>query len=143
MIRLTEVTSQDVEQIKEWTASDEWHAYLKPSSAESYVTGNGLLSFCIQDDKGPVVFVRFDKDGDLLRVATQFAPVSVVSKRRLIAGIITALVPSIVSVGKENGLKGAVYESVSPTLINFMSKFGFKAAGNDDYVLTFEEQKDV
>ncbi len=141
MLELFSTERADFPQLQEWVAADSWHreneTWLK---TEGMLTGNGLLAFCIQDDKGPICYVRFDKDEDMLRIAVQFAPYSEVSKRRLIVGIANMLVPAIVNYGKEKGFRGAVYESTSPTLIAFMSKFGFKAAGGNDYALIFEEQ---
>ena len=141
MLRLTSTEFSDLYQIREWMAIDPWHSHLPIKTAEELLTGRGLLCFCIQDDKGPLVFVRFDKDDEdgVFRVSTQFGPESEVSKRRLIVGIQRQLVPTIVAFGKDKKFKGAVYESISPKLIEFMSKFGFRPAGNNDYMLTFEE----
>jgi hypothetical protein len=140
MLRLIATEKTDLEQIREWMKEDPWHSHLPNQTAEELLTGSGLLCFCIQDDKGPLVFVRFDRDKDenLLRVSTQFAPESEVSKRRLIVGLTRILIPTIVRYGTKNKFDGAIYKSFSPKLIEFMSKFGFRPAGNNDYVLTFE-----
>jgi hypothetical protein len=140
MLRLIATEKTDLAQIREWMKKDSWHSHLPNQTAEELLTGTGLLCFCIQDDKGPVVFVRFDKDKDenLLGVSTQFAPESEVSKRRLIVGLTKILIPTIIRYGKKNKFDGAIYNSVSPKLIEFMSKFGFNPIGGNDYVLTFE-----
>ena len=140
MLRLTATEKTDLDQIREWMKEDPWHSHLPNQTAEELLTGKGIFCFCIQDDVGPIVFVRFDRDEDenLLRVSTQFAPESEVSKRRLIVGLMRVLVPTIIKFGKEKKFDGAIYESVSPKLIEFMSKFGFNPTGGNDYVLTFE-----
>jgi len=140
MLRIITTEKTDLGQIREWMKEDPWHSHLPNQTAEELLTGAGLLCFCIQDDKGPIVFVRFDKDDDenLLRISTQFAPESEVSKRRLVVSLTRSLVPMIIKFGKDNKFDGAVYESVSSKLIEFMSKFGFRPAGNNDYMLAFE-----
>jgi hypothetical protein len=140
MLRMIATEKVDLAQIREWMKEDPWHKHLPNQTAEELLTGNGLLCFCIQDDVGPVVYVRFDKDEgeNLLRVSTQFGPENEVSKRRLIVGLMRVLVPTIIKFGKKKKFSGAIYNSVSPKLIEFMDKFEFRPAGNNDYVLTFE-----
>lgn len=86
------------------------------------------------------MFVRTDQDADYLRLHTQFAPESEVSKLRVIKSIIFAL-PKMEHIAKQNNLKGLIYMSQSQPLIQFMQiKFRFTpvAAGSDDYSLPFD-----
>ena len=138
MIRLTETTQSDVEQIREWLAADLDHKTQVDANPEWMLTGRGLLSFCIVDPKGPICYVRFDRDSDLVRVATQFAPESVVSKRRVVIGLIKALIPTMLLFAKDNSFKGLVFKSTSESLISFMRKQKFVLDKDDDYVLLFE-----
>jgi hypothetical protein len=63
-----------------------------------------------------------------------------VSKSRLVKGLLSTGIPAIVEFGKVKGYKGIVYESTNESLINFMKIQGFfKAAGKDDYALTWDE----
>jgi hypothetical protein len=91
------------------------------------------------DGKGPLAYVRLDAEGEYARIHTQFAPESIVSKRRLIVGMIQA-VKSLIEYYR-SGRKGLVFNSVNPSLVAFMSKhLGFKSIGQDDYRLDFEGQ---
>lgn len=138
MLRPT--TESDVEQIQEWIQLDPWHKDDPTWKADGLLTGNGVLCFCLSDDKGPLCFVRLDAEGSMLRLATQFGPEMEVSKSRLAKGLLSTGIPAIVEFGKVKGYKGIVYESTNESLINFMKIQGFfKAAGKDDYALTWDE----
>lgn len=138
MIRLTETTSGDLPQLREWVAADNWHRDNPLNVPELMLTGNGLLSFCLQDDKGPLCYVKLTNAKELARISIQFGPESEVSKRRLVVGLATTGIPAMAIFAKEQGYKGLVFESINPALIGFGSKFGFKAVGGDDYALIFE-----
>ncbi|VVB52821.1 Uncharacterised protein [uncultured archaeon] len=135
-MNITETIQQDVEQLTEWIQNDPYHKdCLDPLW---WLTGNGLLSFCVSDSEGPTMYARMDKDGELLRMHCQFAPESEVSKIRSAKSLIWA-VPIMEHYAKEQGLKGLVYKSVSEPLISFMQRqFAFVPTGNDDYIKTFE-----
>lgn len=138
MIKLTASNMDDVPQLTEWVAADPYHQH--QSQPEWWLTGNGLLAFCLSDDKGPLTYVRLDEDGDYVRIHTQFAPESVVSKRRLIVGMVDCMMRLIdLYKGQKAGL---IFQSVSPALIAFMGKyFKFEDVGNNDYRLVFEVKK--
>jgi hypothetical protein len=138
-MRLTPITSADLEQILEWIAKDPFHVGDPRCQAEGLLTGNGVLTFCLQDDQGPLCFVRLDVEGEALRLSTQFGPEEEVNKRRLVTGLLDAGIPAIILFGKNRNYKGIVFESINPSLIAFMSKQGFKATSGNDYMLTFGE----
>lgn len=136
-MKLTHSTEQDIEQLTEWIKADPYHRdCLNP---HWWLTGNGLLSYCIQDSKGPTMYVRIDKENDLMRIHCQFAPETDVSKHRVIKSLLWAL-PKMEDYAKQEQLKGFIYKSVSPLLIQFMQvRFGFTPVGsNDDYWVPFE-----
>jgi hypothetical protein len=137
MIRLLPVTREDLPQIEEWIRQDEWHRDDPKFIAEEMLTPNGLLSFCLDDEKGPVCFIRLNSDGDRVRLVIQFAPESEVSKRRLITGLIRGGIPAMKSFAKQKGYKGLVFESVNPSLILFGIRQGFTLDKGNDYVLQF------
>jgi hypothetical protein len=140
MGNLIPTTEEHLSQIREWIAADPYHRDDERNSAEWLLTGNGILAFCLADEKGPLCFARLDEEGSMLRLATQFGPSEVVSSRRLVAGLLSAGIPAIIEFAKNKGYKGIVFESVSESLITFMNRQGFfKAAGENDYVLAFEE----
>ena len=135
-MKLDYSTEQDIPQLTEWIQNDPYHKdYLDP---EWWLTGNGLLSYVIQDSNGPTMYVRVDSENELLRIHTQFAPESEVSKLRVIKSIVWAL-PIMEKVAKDNQLVGLIYKSTNPSLISFMQiKFSFVPCGDDDYRQTFE-----
>lgn len=136
MIRLLESTKDDISQLAEWIEADPWHH--NQGQPEWWLTGNGALSFCLQDDKGPLCYVRLDQEGELIRLHTQFAPYDEVNKIRLVRGMIKCL-PMVEKFARDSKANGIIFKSSSAGLIQFMKKWNknFKEAQNDDYVLTF------
>lgn len=141
MIKFIPTSLDDQPQISEWLSED-------PSKKGDsimpgwWVTGvECLMAGCAQDDCGPVVYLRFDRDGDFIRMHTIFAPEREVSKSRL-ARAITEAMPALGVMAVRNGGKGIVFESVSPKLIDFMGRFGFVPRPDcpNDFVWTFEEK---
>lgn len=137
-MELKPTTTDDLERISQWIQADLWHKD-NPEIAERLLTGNGLLSFQLVDDEGPICYARLDAEGDLVRFATQFGPEEQVSKRRLVTGLLQAGIPAIIKFAKERNFKGLIFRSESPTLIAFMKKQKFESAGEDNYQLIFEE----
>lgn len=140
-MKLTPSTEQDIEILKRWSEQDIdlTHCRIDPAW---WLTGaeGSLLSFCLQDEDGPVAYVRLDKkrpDG-LIRLHTQFAPREEVAKLRLAKGMLKC-VPVVQDFCKQQGGSGIIFQSSSPLLIDFMKrKFGFQSAGSNDYVLLFQ-----
>lgn len=134
MVNFSASTLEDLQQLSEWIQHDPYHFHL--GQPEWWLTGNGLLAFCLMDDKGPLTYVRLDEEGEYIRIHTQFAPESIVPKRRLIVGMLDCM-EVLKDLYKDK--KGFVFNSVSPKLIAFMQKYqNFESIGNDDYQLTFE-----
>jgi len=140
MAKLSPTTQEDIEQIKEWISLDPFHkddpSFKEP---ENLLTGQGLLSFCLADDEGPLCFVRLDAEGEMVRFMTQFGPEAEVSKKRLVVGLLSTGIPALIEFAKSKRYKGLVFESKNESLINFMAKQNFVSVGGDDYALTFEE----
>lgn len=130
-------TETDLEQISSWTKEDEYHQNDCP---EWWLTGNGALSFRLDDEQGPVVYIRLD-EGDLYRLHCQFAPTSVVSRRRLVHGIV-GILPHLVQHVREKEGKGLVFSSISPKLVRFMKNLGFEPSWEHygEYVMMFGEK---
>lgn len=136
-MKLTESTQQDIEQLTEWIKADPYHRdCLEPLW---WLTGQGLLSYCIQDSKGPTMYVRLDEENGLMRLHCQFGPELEVSRIRVVKSLLWA-VPKMTEFGKQEKLTGFIYKSTSSSLISFMQiKFGFTPVGsNDDYWMPFE-----
>jgi len=94
----------------------------------------------VQDEIGPVCYVLLTDNGDgLVRCAVQFAPEKIVCKARVKDGLTLAGIPAMAIFAKDNGFKGLIYESVSPTLIRFCKALGFdRDMGNSEYAMFFE-----
>jgi hypothetical protein len=140
MINLSSSNEGDLEQLNEWIAHDPYHFH--QGQPEWWLTGapGSLLAFCLMDKKGPLAYVRLDAEGEYIRIHTQFAPETEVSKRRLVVGMVKCL-EKLIELYKSAGKRGLVFNSVSPSLIAFMDKhLGFKSVGSDDYQLNFEGQ---
>ena len=130
--------SADAAQIAEWIAADPDHRD-KPVAEDFFMTGapGSFLVFKVTDTEGIVFYVRFDPDTDKkVRMHTQFSPGNV-SKKRVVMAILGTL-PKVIERLKID-FSGIVYESVSPTLIAWMSlNFRFKRVeGTSDYALQF------
>jgi len=139
MINLSSSTREDVPQLNEWIQVDPYHKH--QGQPEWWLTGGGLLSFCLMDNKGPLAYVRLDDEGEYVRINTQFGPESIVSKRRLVVGMLQCM-SLLTDIYKTQGKKGFVFESISPTLITFMSKRqGFSSIGGSEYRVDFEAKE--
>jgi hypothetical protein len=133
---LSPSTPDDIEQLTEWIKNDPYHKdCLDPLW---WLTGQGVLSYCIQDNRGPTMYVRIDLDMLALRIHTQFAPLAEVSKVRVVRSLLWAL-PRMKPVAVQNGCNSYVFNSTSPDLIEFMKKkFGFVSVGGGDYAASIE-----
>lgn len=131
----------DIPQIEKWIELDPDHQ--NRMSADWWLTGNDcLLAFCVEDEIGPVMYVRLDAEGNLARLHTQFGPPSDISKERVV-NVLTSGFPVMAKEIASQGYKGIIFESVSRRLIRFMSKLNFthhdKHDNGSDYVLNFAE----
>jgi hypothetical protein len=138
-MKFSSSTELDIEQLTEWIQADPYH--LHQGQPEWWLTGasGSLLAFCLMDDRGPLSYVRLEIEGEYVRIHAQFAPTAVVSKHRLVVGMIQAM-KLLIDLYKTE-FKGFIFNSVSPSLIAFLSKhLGFKPVGNNDFRLDFEGQ---
>lgn len=135
-MKLVESTEIDIEQLTRWINIDPYHRnYVNPLW---WLTGNGILSYRIEDLIGITMYVRIDSEDKLMRLHTQFGPESEVSKIRVVKSLLWAL-PKMEYAGNRLGFTGFIFKSISPMLIQFMKNLGFTPCGNDDYSKPFEE----
>ena len=143
MIKFTPTTLDDQPQICDWIKSDPYHCQGVDATMPGWwVTGSDcLVAGCIEDASGPAMYFRMDKENGLVRLHTQFAPVSQVNKLRVVR-VIKEAMPALEILAKSKGGKGFVFESTSLTLTGFMRRLGFEPVldGRDDYVKMFEER---
>jgi hypothetical protein len=132
--------TEDVEQIRAWSEIDIDESHRK-TNPEFWLTAapGSYFAGAIEDADGIVLYFRFDKEGDLLRMSTQFAPENFVSRRR-VAEAISAVLPSYSRMVQADGITGIVFETKFPELAAFMSRIGFEKAGGDNFILSFAAQ---
>lgn len=138
MITFNPSTADDLNQLDLWIAHDPYQFH--QGQPEWWLSGaeSSLLSFRLEDNIGPLTYVRLDEEDEYIRIHTQFAPETTVSKRRLVVGMIHA-VKVLIEAYKNEGKKGLVFNSINSSLYTFMNKhLGFKSIGNDNYQLDFE-----
>jgi hypothetical protein len=67
-----------------------------------------------------------------------FAPESSVSRMRVAKAIVKTF-PTILQHFKDLGYDGLIFDSIRPSLIRFLNKFGFEPVDNtNDYLLKFD-----
>lgn len=133
MVNFVATTQEDLPVLQSWIDADSWHQ--NKESVEWWL--RGYLSFKLVDDRGITVFVRFDREGDRVRLHSQFAIPSEVSEHRVAVSISEAI-PRFIECAKVDGVKGIVTESVSPKLVAFLTtRLGFVPDEGNNYVLKF------
>lgn len=132
-IQFSPSTESDLNQIQKWTDADVYHR--GQHNPEWWLTGEGFLSFCARDEIGSLFYVRIDREEGYHRLSVQFAPLEEVGKRRLILGMIDVMA-KLIEVAKADKARGFVFDSESPKLIRFMSRYGFKDESGS-FKLTF------
>src|ERR1700733_3397906 len=104
-----------------------------PTTHIDTLTGQGLLSYRLDDAWSTLCYVRVNEEPDYLRLHTQFAPRDLVSRSRIVAGMLFAI-PMMTELAAVMGKSGLVTESVSPNLIRCLQRLGFDSVGNNDYI---------
>lgn len=131
-----ETQPDDSERISDWIQRDLNHA--GKMSSDWWLEGS-VLSCCVEDNDGPVLYLRLDSEGSAVRLHIQFAPTEVVPKMRTAKAIMRGF-PKLAEVMKEQGAKAILFESESNPLIKFMNKMGFDYWKDNDYVLLLSEE---
>jgi hypothetical protein len=139
MVKFTPTNPEDMPQIAEWISADPFHA--NQFEAIDWLTGQGEITFTVQDEIGPVMYVRFDKEGRLLRLRTQFMPESPTSKERTGKAIFGAMQLFLPTAAERYDADGIVFETENPELALYMSHvLKFEPAGGKDYRLMFSKE---
>jgi hypothetical protein len=125
MLKFIPSVKEDVTQIRDWTADDPWHQNQK--NPEWWLTGSeGFFSCCIQDEIGPVVYLKVEEEVEQFRLHCQFGPRSEVSRRRLLLALNESI--PVVLMYLFNRGKNVVFNSSNPSLVKFMESKGFRPA---------------
>ena len=137
MLNFRATVEDDAKQIADWIESDPDHTGRMTS--DFWISKDCVLTACVQDSDGPVLYVRVDPLIYQVRLHIQFAPECIVSKLRVAKAILKGF-PALAKVMKDMGKTGIVFESSKESLIRFMSRLGFGYLNNDDYLLDFSEE---
>lgn len=123
MITFRPTEIQDLVMVTGWTLQDPVHKNIAPAFWTEPAVENKHVCYVIEDEEGPVIFVRQEREGNNLRLHTQFPPDS----RKRVAASLERAYPFVKEWALEHKIEAIVFESESPTLIRFMARFGFKA----------------
>lgn len=136
-MKFTPAIPDDLPQIAEWLAADPSKAGVLP---EWFLTGaDCIVAFCVEDESGPVLYCRFDREGDLARMHTLFMPEDPTSKKRIACMLLDGFSKVAELLATDFGIRGVVFESTSPSLIAFMAGLGFNHIGQHDYAMAFRD----
>jgi hypothetical protein len=141
MINFIPSVSADRDKILRWIEADSFHTKdASDEMATAMVTGEAdcILSCAVKDEMGLVLYLQLTQERDLVRIGAQFGPPEEVSKARVAEAIKLAM-PALRILSEQKDAKGMIFFSNSPALIKFMSTFGFKPQGKDQYVWIFQE----
>ena len=133
MILFEASTEADLEQIAAWQALDDSKSLELPH--QFWLTGSddNPLTCKVLDDQGVVLYLRMDKEGHGLRMHTLFMPNSREARKR----VASLLGDNFLNFAAQMAVHGdsIVFESKSPSLVNYMMLLGFRSAGGNDYRL--------
>ena len=139
-MKFTPTIPDDLPQIAEWIAADPHHRDDADAMSWMPFATNCIVSTCVEDKSGPVLYFKVSKEDDFARMSVQFAPPKRVIRSRVVAVLMEGF-PVMVDYVREQGFKGLLFFSESKPLIRFMKRrFHFEDRGVDDYVLRFEER---
>ena len=122
MIVFRQAEPEDILMLTVWIEADRVHRdRIKPEFFTERTTN--ISCYAIQDDKGPVIFVRQEKEGDAFRLHTQFPPTS---RRRIVKALEQAY-PLVAADAKRRGYREIHFETGSIALARVMFAMGFRA----------------
>ncbi len=124
MIKFIPSVLGDLTQIQEWINSDPWHKEQK--NASWWLTGSeAYVCACVQDEIGPVVYLKVEEEETQFRLHCQFGPRSEVNRLRLLLAMTEGLPPLLMHLLSKG--KDVVFNSSNPSLIKFMVSRGFQS----------------
>lgn len=86
-------------------------------------TSHGISCYCVEDEQGPLIYVRQENLGETTRLHLQFANCS----RKKIFNALKEGYPLVAADARERGFKRVSFDSTSPALIRTMLEMGFRA----------------
>jgi hypothetical protein len=123
MIKFIPSVKEDIDQIREWTEADPWHQNQK--QPDWWLTGSdAYVCACVQDEMGPVVYLKVEEETKQFRLHCQFGPRKEVSRLRLILAMNEGLPPLLMHLMSKG--KSIIFNSSNSSLIRFMVSRGFR-----------------
>lgn len=122
MIEFRRTVPEDIVRISDWITQDEKH---RDISASFFTESDfGISSYTIEDEQGPVIFVRQERETEeVTRLHTQFPP----NDRIRVVTALNEAYPLVAEDARARGFKQIRFESQSVALVRFMFRFGFRA----------------
>jgi hypothetical protein len=122
MITFRRTVPEDIVLISDWITQDEGHRDLP---ANFFIEcGPGVSSYTIEDEQGPVIFVRQERETEqITRLHTQFVP----NDRIRVVTALNDAYPVVAADALARDFKQIRFESRSAALVKFMFRFGFRA----------------
>lgn len=121
MISFRRTEPSDLLTLSEWIAADAYHRE-KLTASFFMETGKGISCYTVEDEEGPVAFLRQEEEGENVRLHAQFP-----EGRKRLAAAVTEGFPLIMEDARQRRYKQMRFELESPALIKIMLRFGFRA----------------
>jgi hypothetical protein len=134
---LRKITWSDKPLLDQWIANDPEHRAL--FLPEFFYEVN-RVSFVIEDNQGPVMFVKLDPHPPEMRLFIQFS-----NSPSRVAKAMLKHFSTVRDIVRKTGAKSMVFDTKNPKLASFCEKaFGFKCVGqSSDYRLLLLEDQNV
>ena len=121
MILFRRTEPSDLLMLSDWIVNDPFHR--EKLTPEFFLeTKEGVSCYTIEDEHGPVAFMREEVEGEDVRLHAQFPA----GRRRLMAAIDEGF-PIILAEAREKGFRRIRFELENAALIKAMLRFGFRA----------------
>lgn len=145
MVELIASTETDLPLIDEWLTYEPYASRAVFNIAFLTASPDSMLCFRLDDQTGPVLFCRIEKDQQdekLARFHILFGPSDQVAPIRA-AKVMIKTMPIVFDYVSSEGYVGIIFDSVSDHLVRFLSKFGFEQVWcgdtqTTDYILKFD-----
>jgi hypothetical protein len=120
MIRFRKTVEDDAAILATWIAQDPYHRHIEPLFFMERTPG--VSCYVVEDQAGPVMFVRQETEGENIRLHVQF-PMG----RRRVREAVREAYPLWANDAKARGFRQIRFELESSALIKLMLGFGYRA----------------
>jgi hypothetical protein len=121
VIKFRRTVPEDLLTIERWIELDEGHRGMDANFWMA--TAKGISCYAIEDEQGPLIFVRQEASGEETVLHVQFANCA----RKKIFNALREGYPLVAEDARQRGFKRVRFDSESPALIRTMLEMGFRA----------------